>query len=471
MKKYHFKNLMLPIAILIFFGCQQQTKQKEETPSKDYLNETKAEKDNRMRWWREAKFGMFIHWGPYAIPAGTYEGKQIRGIGEWIMNNAPVPVEAYEDFSRQFNPVAFDADEWARIASDAGMKYMVITSKHHDGFCLWDSKITNYDIMDFTTFRRDILRELKEACDKYGVKLCFYHSIMDWHHPDAQAAFFPNYNDKEKSNPNFQRYVTDYLKPQVEELVINYDPAVIWFDGEWIKDWTHENGQEMYRFLRNLNPDLIINNRVDKGRQGMQGMNKDDEKKYAGDFGTPEQEILEGTSDFDWEACMTMNDTWGYKSYDDNWKSSDTLIHYLIDIVAKGGNFLLNVGPTAEGLIPQPSVDRLAEMGDWLAINAEAVYAAGSHKVYKEGQHIRYTVSNDGKYVYAIMLKWPDNNSLMLENVIPKAESEIRLLGYDRPLSWEVDPEESELVINLPKELRDEAKRPGKYAWSLKIPI
>ena len=470
MKNYHFKNLMLLLALVIFFGCQQKVKEEPKEPSKDYLNETKEEKDNRMRWWREAKFGMFIHWGPYAIPAGTYQGKEIGGIGEWIMNNASIPIEEYENFSKQFNPVKFNAEEWAKIAKDAGMKYMVITSKHHDGFCLWDSKVTTYDIMDFTSFGRDILQELKEACDKYGIKLCFYHSIMDWHHPDAQSAFYPKYNDRENSNPNFQRYVSEYLTPQLEELVVNYDPAVLWFDGEWMNDWTHENGQEMYQFLRNLKPDLIINNRVDKGRKGMQGMNKDG-TKYAGDFGTPEQEILEGTSDFDWEACMTMNDTWGYKSYDDNWKPSDTLIHYLIDIVAKGGNFLLNVGPTAEGLIPQPSVERLAEMGDWIEINGEAIYAAGSHKVYREGEFIRYTVSENGKYVYAIMLKWPEGNSLTLEDVIPKADTEIQLLGYDNPLSWDVDPEETELVIRFPAELRDAEKRPGKHAWSLKISI
>ena len=471
MKSYHLKSFILPLAIVLFFGCQQQTKDQPEEPEIDYLNETKAEKDNRMNWWREAKFGMFIHWGPYAIPAGIHNGEEIGGIGEWIMNNAPIPVAEYENYSKQFNPIKFDADEWARIAKEAGMKYMVITSKHHDGFCLWDSEVTTYDIMDFTPFKRDILRELKEACDKHGIALCFYHSIMDWHHPDAQSAFYPNYNDKKKSNPNFQRYVTDYLTPQLKELVTNYDPAVLWFDGEWMKDWTHENGKETYQFLRELKPDLIINNRVDKGRQGMQGMNRSDTLNYAGDFGTPEQEILETTSDFDWEACMTMNDTWGYKSYDDNWKASDTLIHYLVDIVAKGGNFLLNVGPTAEGLIPQPSVDRLAAMGDWLDINSEAIYAAQPYKVYKEGDYIRYTKSNDGKYVYAILLRWPDGKHLTLENVIPKADTEIQLIGHDQPLSWEVDPEESELVIDFPAALRDEDKRPGKHAWSLKIAI
>ena len=168
---------------------------------------------------------------------------------------------------------------------------------------------------------------------------------------------------------------------------------------------------------------------------------------------------------------MTMNDTWGYKSYDDNWKAADTLIHYLIDIVAKGGNFLLNIGPTAEGLIPQPSVERLAEMGDWIAINGEALYGTNQHKAYKEGEFVRYTVSKDGKNVYAILLRWPAGNQLTLEDVIPKADTEIQLLGHDKPVSWDVDPEETELTIRLPAELADESKRPGKYAWTLRIAI
>ena len=361
------------IYLLVLTSCTStETSQEEQEVTNNYLEETDAEFDARMEWWRDAKFGMFIHWGPYAIPAGEYQGETVRSVSEWIMNTAQIPVEEYEEYSRNFNPTQYDAREWVQIAKDAGMKYIVITSKHHDGFCLWDSKVTEYDVMDFAPIKRDLLAELKEACDEAGIKLCFYHSIMDWHHPDAQAPHYPTYNTGEKENPNFPRYYENYLKPQVKELVENYDPEVMWFDGEWIPEYTHQQGLEMYNFVRSLKPDIIVNNRVDKGRKGMQGMNLDDQE-YAGDFGTPEQEILEGQSDFDWEACMTMNDSWGYKENDDNCKSTETLVHNIVDIVAKGGNYLLNVGPTAEGLIPDASIERLAGIGDWIDVNGEVV--------------------------------------------------------------------------------------------------
>jgi len=453
--------------------------------SEDYLNESQDAFNARMDWWRDARFGLFIHWGPYAVPAGVYEDDPIRGIGEWIMNSAQIPIPEYETFAAEFDPVRFDAEEWVRIAKGAGMKYIIITSKHHDGFGLWDSKVSEYDIMDAAPFGRDILRELVDAADDAGIRLGFYHSIMDWHHPDAQGPHYPTYNTREKSNPNFPRYVEDYLKPQLTELVSNYDPAVLWFDGEWIPEWTHEMGLDLYGFVRSMKPDIVINNRVDKGRQGMQGMTRADQR-YAGDFGTPEQEILEGVSTLDWESCMTMNDTWGYKSGDDNWKSAETLIHNLVDIAAKGGNYLLNVGPTAEGLIPQPSVERLAEMGDWMKVNGEAVYGSRLWDHYEDGDAVRYTHPGN-QYVYAISLGWP-GRQLTLHQVKPRAGSEIYLLGYDRPLSWTFDTADGDtttgdatagdaaigdattgLTITLPESLQDESERPCKYAYSFKI--
>jgi alpha-L-fucosidase len=331
-------------------------------------------KDERMSWWREARFGMFIHWGIYSVPAGQWKGQKIPGAGEWIMQQAKIPVSEYEQLARQFNPIKFNADEWVRIAKDTGMKYIVITSKHHDGFCIWDSKVTDYDIAKATPFKKDVLKELARACKKHGIRLCFYHSIMDWHHPDAQAPFYPNYNDTSRSNPNFARYVEKYLKPQVKELITNYGPlGVLWFDGEWVKDWTEPQGKDMYNYVRSLQRDIIINNRVGKGRKGMEGLSKSQD--YAGDFGTPEQQIPPtGLPGVDWETCMTMNNTWGYSSYDNNWKFVQDLIHKLADIASKGGNFLLNVGPTSEGLIPQPSVERLAAMGQWMKVNSESIY-------------------------------------------------------------------------------------------------
>ncbi|MGB5205870.1 MAG: alpha-L-fucosidase, partial [Eudoraea sp.] len=358
-------------------SCKEQPKESEsvkEVAAINYLEESTESFDERMRWWRDARFGMFIHWGPYSVPAGIYNGKEVNSTGEWIMNTAPIPISEYEEYAKQFDPQKFDAKKWARTMKEAGMKYMVITSKHHDGFALWDSKVSDYDIVDFSPYGQDILKALSEACKEEGIRFGVYHSIMDWHHPQAQGPNYPEYNtqDSLKMNSRFPEYYTNYLKPQVTELIENYDPEIIWFDGEWIHEYTHEMGQEMYQYLRELKPSVIINNRVDKGRQGMQGMNKEDDD-YAGDFGTPEQEILEGAANVDWESCMTMNDTWGYKLNDHNWKSAEVLIHNLIDVASKGGNYLLNVGPTAEGEIPEPSLERLQEMGNWLHTNGEVV--------------------------------------------------------------------------------------------------
>jgi alpha-L-fucosidase len=312
--------------------------------------------------------------------------------------------------------------------------------------------------MDASPFKRDILKELSDACKEAGIKMCFYHSIMDWHQPDAESK--KDYTHQHSANPNFAKYREEYLKPQLKELIQKYDPAVLWFDGEWIPEWTEDQGKDLYNYLRSLKPDLIINNRVGKGRAGMQGMNK--YQDAAGDFGTPEQEILEGTSDKDWESCMTMNDTWGFKKNDNNWKSSETLIHNLIDIAAKGGNYLLNVGPTAEGLIPAASVDRLTDMGNWLNINGEAIYATKSLKKYKEGDFVKYTVSKDDKFIYAIVVKKTDQ-PIVLKNIQVKAGSKIKMLGVKKGISHQHDAKEGTLTLNWPKEL------PCDHAWVFKI--
>lgn len=408
-------------------------------------SESKADRDKRMAWWRDATFGMFIHWGAYAVPAGQYQGKEVAGLGEWIMNDAKIPIPEYEQFAKQFNPQKFNAKEWARIAKDAGVKYIVITSKHHDGFALWDSKVTNYDVVDYGPFKRDILKELSVACKEAGIKLCFYHSIMDWHQPDAKT--------------NWDKYCEEYLKPQLKELITNYDPEVLWFDGEWIDEWTEPQGKDLYAYLKSLKPSLIINNRIGKGRKGMNGMNA--YADAAGDFGTPEQEILEGTSDYDWESCMTMNDTWGFKTNDHNWKTSELLIHNLIDIAAKGGNYLLNIGPKADGTIPQESVDRLADMGKWLKVNGEAIYATGSRKEYKEGDNLKFTVSKDGKSTYAIVTKLPVDGKVTINSVSLTDKSKFSLLGSKEALKTKRDG--NTVVVELP------AKLPCDHAWVVKI--
>jgi len=410
-------------------------------------------KDERMKWWRDARFGMFVHWGLYAVPAGEWKGKKIPGIGEWIMERADIPAAEYETLAQQFNPVKFNADEFVGIAKNAGMKYIVITSKHHDGFCLWDSEVTDYDIIDATPFKRDILKELSKACKKQGIKLCFYHSIMDWHHPDAQRPFYPNYNDSKQSNPNFARYVENYMKPQLKELITKYGPlGVLWFDGEWIKDWTEPQGKDLYNYVRGLQPNIIINNRVGKGRKGMEGLNKGDQE-YSGDFGTPEQQIpATGLPGVDWESCMTMNDTWGYKSYDDNWKSSTVLIQNLTDIASKGGNFLLNVGPTAEGLIPDASVERLAAIGEWMKVNSESIYGTTASPLgtLPWGR----CTAKPGK-LYLHVFDWPTNLRLEvpgLKNQVKKAY----LLSDRKHTALSVRRElKDKIVVRIPREAPD----------------
>jgi alpha-L-fucosidase len=457
------KSLRLSILLFIMtvsWSCEYETKTNKESPV-DYLNESKENFDQRMNWFREARFGMFIHWGVYAIPAGIHKGEKVKGVGEWIQLFGQIPIEEYEKYGKQFNPTKYDAMQWAKAMKKAGMKYVVITSKHHDGFALWDSEVSNYDIIDFAPYGKDILKSLAEACKAEGIKFGLYHSIMDWHHPQAQAIDAPRYKYQKNPNPEFPQYYENYLKPQLKELVDNYDPDIMWFDGEWIPDFTHEMGLDLYQYVRTLKPSIIINNRVDKGRKGMAGMNRDD-KKYAGDFGTPEQEVLEGTSTMDWESCMTMNDSWGYKSFDDNWKSSEVLIHNLIDIAAKGGNYLLNIGPKANGEIPTPSIERLEKMGEWLAINGEAIYATQKlEKTYKQGENIRFTKKKDKPHYYAITLEQPEKE-LVIKHIQPQENSNIILLGHPGELDWSFDQNKG-LIIQIPKNIS------GELAWTFKI--
>jgi alpha-L-fucosidase len=376
--------------------------------------ETREEHDARMQWWREARFGLFIHWGLYAVPAGEWKGDTSHA--EWIRETARIPLEEYDGFVGRFAPVKFDARAWVRMARAAGMKYIVITSKHHDGFCLFDSKETDFDVMS-TPFKRDIMKELAEACRAEGLRICWYHSIMDWHHPD----YLPRREwelDRTVEGADFDRYVA-HMKRQLKELTSNYGPiGVLWFDGEWESTWNESRGRDLYAYVRSLQPDIIINNRVGAGRSGMQGLTA--EGAFAADFGTPEQQVpATGLPGVDWESCITMNDHWGYNRYDTSWKPAGALIRMLADIASKGGNFLLNVGPTAEGLFPRESVDRLREIGRWMDVNGEAIHGtqASPFRSLPWGRCTQKSFEG-GTRLYLHVFDWPADRNLVVPNLL-----------------------------------------------------
>ena len=354
-------------------------------------DETPFEHEARMRWWRDARFGMFVHWGLYSIPAGEWSGKPTSTGGEWIMHDLQITPAEYEKLAGQFNPTKFDAVRWVQIARDAGMKYIVVTTKHHDGFSLFDSKFSEFDVSK-TPFKRDIMRELADAARTAGMQIGWYHSILDWRDPDAQKPeTFATYEWR--------------MRSQVNELLTNYGPiGVMWFDGEWIPQWNDQRGRKLYELCRSVQPNVIVNDRVGKRRSAAGG--------FAGDFATPEQQIpdhgLPGGGD--WETRMTMNDTWGFKKSDSNWKSSQTLIRNLIDVASKGGNFLLNVGPNAQGEIPAASVERLNAIGAWLRVNGESIYGTTASPFRTKVDW--GTATAKGNRIYLHVFDWPKNREL-----------------------------------------------------------
>jgi alpha-L-fucosidase len=416
--------------------------------------ETREHKDARMKWFREAKFGMFIHWGSYSVPAGTYEGKQIKGIGEWIMHDAKIPMEVYEKYPAQFTCDKFDAEQWMQMAHDAGVKYVVITSKHHEGFAMFKTAVDRYNIVDATPFHRDPLAELAVAAKKHGIKLGFYYSqAQDWNHPGGAAA--GGHWDKAQ-NGSMDEYIDKVAVPQLKEILGNYGefPAVLWWDTP--VGMNKDRADKLYKVVKELRPDIIMNNRL--------GGN------YKGDTETPEQKIpAKGYPGRDWESCMTINDTWGYKSYDDHFKSTETLLYNLIDIVSKGGNYLLNVGPTSEGEIPAPEVDRLEAMGKWLKTNGQAIYGCGPSCFGAEygqqvtekdgyGNNTRVSGARDwrcttrpGK-IYIHLFKWP-GTSFQLDGVKGKITRAYLLADPGKVLDVTVDGDK--VAITLPEKAPD----------------
>jgi alpha-L-fucosidase len=358
--------------------------------------------DLKMQWWKDAKFGMFIHWGIYSVPSGKWDDKTT--YGEWIMHSAKIPRAEYAALAGKFNPTMFNADDWVKLAKDAGQKYIVITSKHHDGFAMFGSKASDYNIVDATPFKRDILKELAESCRKHNIKLGFYYSqAQDWYHPGGAVSGNVEWDESHKGDMN--KYVEEIAIPQVKEILSNYgDVAVLWWDTP--TNMTKEMATKLAELTKPY-PNLITNNRLGAG--------------MGGDLETPEQFVpATGFPGRNWEVCMTMNGHWGYNAYDDRWKSTEDLLRKLIDIVSKGGNFLLNVGPNQYGIIPEVCQQNLREIGEWLNLNGEAVYGtqASPFPFLSWGR-----ATMKGQKLYLHVFNWPEDKRLTVpfSNKIKKA--------------------------------------------------
>ncbi|MEI6143579.1 MAG: alpha-L-fucosidase, partial [Mariniphaga sp.] len=382
--------------------------------------------DPKMQWWKDAKFGMFIHWGIYSVPAGKWNDKTI--YGEWIMHQAKIPRTEYAALAKQFNPTQFNAEEWVKLAKDAGQKYIVITSKHHDGFAMFKSAADPYNIVDATPFKRDILKELAEACRKNNMKLGFYYSqAQDWYHPGGAVSGNVEWDQTHVADMN--TYVDQIAIPQVKEILANYgDVAVLWWDTP--TNMTKEMTQKLADLLKPY-PNIITNNRLGAD--------------MGGDLETPEQFVpATGFPGRNWEVCMTMNGHWGYNAWDDRWKSTTDLLQKLIDIVSKGGNFLLNVGPNAYGVIPEVCQQNLREMGDWLKTNGEAIYGTKASPF----PYLSYgRATRKGQTLYLHLFDWPKDGKLNvpLTNKMTKA-----YLLADPKTSLKISAGKENTTIQLP---------------------
>lgn len=432
-------NRILPFILIALFFVSCDSKKEQKTNKSVEL----SAHDQKMEWWREARFGMFIHWGLYAKPAGEWKGERIPGISEWIMANAKIPVKEYEKLAETFNPDKYDAEEWVRLAKYAGMKYIVITAKHHDGFAMFQSKASKYNIVDATPFDRDPLKELAEVCDREGIRLGFYYSqAQDWHEPGGTYWNIedgdPHWDPDLKREP-LMNYINGKAVPQVKEILENYGGLdILWWDTP--RGMTEEAANAL-KALTDDYPKLITNNRL--------------YRPWPGDFQTPEQHVPPTGLDYDWEVCMTMNTSWGFKWYDEDWKSTEELIKMLVDVASKGGNFLLNVGPTATGEFPKASVERLKEMGYWMQKNGESVYGTSASPFFKLPWGRCTKKKEDGvTKLYLHVFDWPKDGLLKVPGLKGKVHDIYLLSNPEQHFAWKF--EDGDLHVHAPSVIFNE---------------
>jgi alpha-L-fucosidase len=468
--------------------------QKKESITSEW-NKMHQSKRLALKDFNNAKFGMFIHWGVYSQPAGIWKGEKIKGLGEWIMYHAQIPREEYKNMCRSFNPVKFNAEEWVKAAKMAGMKYIVAMPKHHDGFAMYNSKVTDYDIIDATPFGRDPMAELYNACQKYGIKFSIYYSqATDWMDGgDAGVAdYLGSHPEKKKKSQSdswqtwpsntwdsapvsFTEYLEKKSKPQMKELLQKFpNMQEVWYDVP--QRMTQKQSFEFYKLVYDIQPSCLINSRVGND---------------FGDFWIPgDNKIPEGeeVKEIYWETPGTLNNTWGYKSYDVDWKSTEELLFWITEITSKGGNYLLNVGPTAEGIFPKKSIEQLKTIGEWMAINGESVYGTKKWKISHEGPTNLSMKSTDDReengfnkdfspedfwfsakdnVLYVTALKWPENKKNLIKSLastpttnLLKVES-VKMLGSDKKVLWGMKNEG--LLVSLP------SWKPNQYGYVLKI--
>jgi alpha-L-fucosidase len=418
----------------------------------------KAQTSNNMQWWKEGKFGLFLHWGLYSIAAGEWRGKPAKG-NEHLMLGEKIPLKEYAAIAKDFNPIQFDADQWVKDAKDAGMKYIVITAKHHDGFAMYHSPGNDYNIVQTTPYAQDPMIALAAACKKYSLKLCFYYSLgRDWADPDASTK--NGYRSNTWDYPNeqakdFAKYFDRKVKPQVKELLTQYGPVgLIWFDTP--EEITEAQSIELRKLIKDLQPDCIINSRIGNGK---------------GDYEVSEQKIIANAETNSWESCVTMSGKWGYSKFDKAWKTPEILVRHLVETVCKGGNFLLNIGPMPSGELPVQSRINLDAIGLWMKKNSEAIYGTkpwillneGSEKQENDTRKAEGKSDNDftskkttpdlyfntkKNCIYIFARSWHQKTISSKSLGTIKNIKQIQLLGSEEKIKWQL--RDGNLLIILP---------------------